>query len=429
MKDLSLNGATEGQITLYDRDYNAAINNIEVGERIFKINDKENYKRFTIKAEEHIDKALTNANLVIISIEPGDTSCRKGDIEIPEEYGILETVGDTTGPGGIMRARRALPLFFEFGLKIKECCPNAWVINYTNPMTLCTAALFKVFPKIKLLGCCHEVFGTQHFIANLVSKWFDVPTPDRREIHLDITGINHFTFATKIEWKGIDLYPKLIELANNKDTYKDLTLLAKQRIKEEEWFDCNHLIALQMLRQFGALGAAGDRHLAEFTPYFLTSEKDIWKYGIMRTPYSWRERISIEKKNKTFKDEELIAKPSDEEGVDIMMSLMGKRTLFTNMNRLNVGQVPFLPLGTVVESNGFISENSIKPVVSSNPPLAIQTLIKRIVDVQQMTLEAIWNKDNEALFTAFTLDPLVHLPIHKAREMFDKMVVACALKY
>lgn len=420
-KDLAYNKMTHGTVVLHDIDHKSAENNVAVGYQTFRVNGCEN--RFKFIAEDNLEKALEGVDLVIISIEPGNIECRRGDLVLPEEYGIYQSVGDTTGPGGIMRARRALPMFFNFAKAIEKVCPNAWVINYTNPMTLCTAALYKAFPNIKALGCCHEVFHTETFIAELVSKWFNVPTPDRREIKLDITGVNHFTWVTGATWNGIDLMPRLIELANDSNTYKDLTEVALKRIKEEKWFDCDHLIALSLLRDFGALGAAGDRHLAEFVPFFLNSDENLNKYGVVRTPYKWRCEEDKRKKAKTYNDDELIATLSDEEGVDIMRSLMGDRTLYTNINRPNEGQISFLPKGRIVESNGFISQDSIRPIVSKEPPLAVQNMIRRVSDVQELTLEALWNNDNELLFSAFLSDPLMSLSRDKARELFDKMLI------
>ena len=427
MKDLSYNKMTHGSLVLYDIDNESSIKNVEVANRIFKINESEGH--FKVKAVSSLDEALKGMDLVIISIEPGLTECRYGDLVLPEEYGILQSVGDTTGPGGIMRARRALPLFFDFAKAIERNCPQAWVINYTNPMTLCTAALYKAYPKIKVLGCCHEVFHTEAFIAKLVAKWFEVPLPDRREIQLDITGVNHFTFVTKASWNGIDLFPRLVELANSKEMQTDLTEVAKTRIKEEKWFDCDQRIALALLREFGALGAAGDRHLAEFIPWFIKTEEELFSYGVVRTPYSWRARQAIEKKAKVFKDDELIASLSDEEGVDILRSLMGDRTILTNINYPNNGQISYLPKGRIVESMGYISNNSIRPLVSTDPPLAVQNLIRRVSDTQEMVLEAMWQNDEELLFRAFLLDPLIDLPLKKARALFEKMLEASAIRY
>ena len=425
-KDLAYNKMTNGTVVLYDIDHKAAMNNVAVGEQTFRVNDS--VGRFKFIAEDNLEKALQGVDLVIISIEPGNIECRKGDLLLPEEYGILESVGDTTGPGGIMRARRALPFFFEFARTIKKVCPDAWVINYTNPMTLCTAALYKAFPGIKALGCCHEVFHTETFIAEKVAQWFDVPVPDRREIRVDITGVNHFTWVTGASWRGIDLMPRLKALSEDPNTYKDLTEVAKKRVEEEKWFDCDHIVALSLLRDFGALGAAGDRHLSEFVPFYLNSDEDFWRYGVVRTPYKWRVEEDKRKKAKVYDDEELKAKLSDEEGVDIMRSLMGDRTLYTNINVPNEGQITYLPKGRIVESNGFISENSIRPIVSKEPPLAVQNMVRRVSDIQDMTLEAIWNNDEKLLFSAFISDPLVNLNRDKAKELFDKMLVASQYK-
>lgn len=427
MRDLALNKDTHGDITLYDIDVQAALNNVGVAQRISQVNHDDG--RFTVRACSTIEQALEGRNLVIISIEPGRTECRYGDLVVPEKYGVLQSVGDTTGPGGIMRARRAIPLFLGFAGKIKQCCPEAWVINYTNPMTLCTAALFQGFPAIKAMGCCHEVFHTQNFLASLVAKWFGVPIPDRREIKIDITGVNHFTWVTNATWKGNDLMPRLKAYASDDALYGDHTSAAKERIKEEKWFDHDNLIALTLLRDFGALGAAGDRHLAEFVPWFLLSDEELNSFGVIRTPYDWRLRTAKEKREKVFADDELKARQTDEEGVDIMKSLMGVRTLLTNVNRPNEGQISYLPKGRVVESNGIIGEDSIRPLVASDPPLSVQSMVRRVSDEQQMTLDAVIANDDELLFKAFLSDPLMHIGRKEARKLFDEMLVASALRY
>ena len=186
---------------------------------------------------------------------------------------------------------------------------------------------------------------------------------------------------------------------------------------------------MSFLRDFGSLGAAGDRHLAEFVPWFLTSDEHLHTYGVIRTPYSWRERTAKEKRERVFKDEDLIAELSDEEGVDIMRCLMGDKSMITNINRPNEGQISYLPKGRIVESNGLISEDSIRPIVASDPPLAIQNLVRQVSDVQELTLEAIYSGNDELLFTAFLSDPLMNISREKAKELFDKMLEASKLVY
>ncbi len=140
-------------------------------------------------------------------------------------------------------------------------------------------------------------------------------------------------------------------------------------------------------------------------------------------------RTAKEKRNKIFKDEDLKAELSDEEGVDIMRSLMGDKSMVTNINRPNEGQISYLPKGRIVESNGLISEDSIRPIVATDPPLAIQNLVRQVSDVQEMVLEAIYNNDDNLLFTAFLSDPLMNLSLDKARELFDKMLTSSALQH
>ena len=427
LKDLTLQNKLSAHVVLYDIDRKAAENNKAVANEIFRTNGKADV--LSVSVASTLDEGLKGGDFVIIAIEPGLTEIRKYDLELPEEYGILQSVGDTTGPGGLMRARRAIPLFVDFARAVERNCPDAWVINYTNPMTLCTAALYKGFPKIKALGCCHEVFGTENFIASIIAKKEGIETPDRRDVMVDVSGLNHFTFVTKALYKGVDYIPYLKEMVKDPATFPDLTEKAKKRVADGKWFESDHLVALSFLRDFGTLGAAGDRHLAEFVPFFLNSDEEAWRYGFIRTPFSYRVEEDKRKKSKVYTDEELVAAPSDEEGVDILLSLFGERTLKTNVNMPNRGQVRYLKEGHIVESNGYISADSIVPIVSTDPSLAVQSMVKRVETEQDLALEAIWNNDMDLLFQAFISDPLVNINVDKAHELFTRMIASCGLRY
>lgn len=427
MRDLALDEGFEGELNLYDIDQEASLNNAEVARRIFTLAGRQD--RISCRAQADLGKALDGACFVIISIEPGLTECRYGDLVLPEQYGILQTVGDTTGPGGIMRARRALPLFFDFARQIEKHCPDAWVVNYTNPMTLCTAALYRAFGSIKAFGCCHEVFGTQRYIAGLAEKWFNAPSIERKDIHLDITGINHFTFAAKASWNGIDLMPRLKEHARDPFFLEDHSAIAEERKKSEKWFECDRLVAMAFLRDFEAIGAAGDRHLCEFVPFFLTSEDNIASYGITRTPYQWRIREAARKKDLKFTDSELNKGRSDEEGVAIMNALLGGSSLVTNINFPNHGQAPYLAQGAIAETNALISSSGISPLSAALPSEALQHMIRSVSDEQSLVLDAMWEGDEQKLFQAFVSDPLVRISLKASRRLFDQMLKASEIRY
>ena len=427
LKDLTLQDKLGSHVVLYDIDNHASKNNEAVANEIFRINGKSDV--LSVSVASTLDEGLKGADFVIIAIEPGLTEIRKYDLELPEEYGILQSVGDTTGPGGLMRARRAIPLFVDFARSIERNCPDAWVINYTNPMTLCTAALYKGFAGIKALGCCHEVFHTESYIASFFAEKRGIATPDRREIDIDVSGLNHFTFVTRARYKGEDVIPLLKEYVKDDIVFSDRTEVAKNRVKDGKWFDSDHLVALRFLRDFSTLGAAGDRHLAEFVPFFLTSDEEAWRYGFVRTPYSYRAEEARRKKEKVYSADELKASPSDEEGVDILLSLLGERTLRTNINIPNAGQVRYLGCGHIVESNGYISADSIVPIVSSDPSPAVQAMIQRVEKEQDLVLEAIWKNDMDLLFQAFIMDPLVNIGIDEAHDLFSRMIENCGLRY
>jgi alpha-galactosidase len=225
-----------------------------------------------------------------------------------------------------MRALRSVPVKAHYAHLVMKYCPRAWVINYTNPMTLCTAAFYAAEPRIKAFGCCHEVFGTQGFLSGLVQKWYGVRRPKRHEIVLDIAGVNHFTFATAASWRGRDLFPRLRRMVAARGAFADKTSAARARKKKGQWFGSEKLIALDFFRRFGALGAAGDRHLAEFVPWYLGSEKELHRWGVVLTPYAWRlARGRRGRRSTTYSRATL--NPSGEEGVAQMMALLGLQEL------------------------------------------------------------------------------------------------------
>ena len=151
MSDLVNCDDMSGDVYLYDIDFEAAQHNEIIGNLYNKCEGAKsvwNYHAAKTPAE-----ALTGADFVVISILPGTFDEMESDVHAPEKYGIYQAVGDTSGPGGIVRAMRTVPMYEEIANYIKEYCPQAWVINYTNPMTLCVKTLYRVFPEIKAFGC------------------------------------------------------------------------------------------------------------------------------------------------------------------------------------------------------------------------------------------------------------------------------------
>jgi alpha-galactosidase/6-phospho-beta-glucosidase family protein len=417
MADLALSPHLAGDISLYDVDAEAARANVQVGASLFSHRDARAH--FTVSATDRLEDALRGADFVVISIEPGPITMRYADLEIPRAYGIHQPVGDTTGPGGILRALRAVPMFEGFAHAIIRHCPNAWVINYTNPMTLCVSALYAAEPAIKAFGCCHEVFGVQERLASLVGAWRSVPALPRDEIRLDIVGVNHFTFATSARCSGEDLFPRIREMIAAPGFFSDRTEQAMRCKREEKWFDSDGLISFDFMRAFGVLGAAGDRHLAEFVPWYITDAESLHRWGVVHTPYQWRvqrmQRVSR-------RDANAALTRSGEEGVAQIHALLGFSPLTTNVNVPNRGQVEGLARGAVVETYAAFERDRITPLVAPRLPRPLASHVRHITEVQQSTLEAAMARDRERAFQALLADPLVRIPTDRAWKMFAEML-------
>ena len=180
MTDLALEPQISGTIRLYDIDVQAAQNNAVIGNRVSSRKDA--VGKWTYQTCQSLQEALNGCDFVVISILPGTFDEMESDVHLPERLGIYQSVGDTAGPGGMIRALRTIPMFVEIGEAIRKYAPQAWVINYTNPMTLCVKTLYRVFPQIKAFGCCHEVFGTQSLLGRVLREEAGVDGATREDI-------------------------------------------------------------------------------------------------------------------------------------------------------------------------------------------------------------------------------------------------------
>lgn len=421
MSELVLTPGLSGSVALYDLDFVAAQKNVAIADAIFS--RPEARTRFTVRAVRRLADALRGADFVVLSIEPGPITARHADLEIPAKYGIVQPVGDTTGPGGIVRALRAIPVYADFARQIMTHCPQAWVINYTNPMTLCMAALFAVEPRIKAIGCCHEVFHTQMRLAHLAEKTFEPPRPiQRQEIQLDLTGINHFTWVTGARWKKHELFPLLKKEISTPGFFRSRSREGAARKRQGKYFESSGLIAMDLLRRFDALGAAGDRHLAEFVPWYATDEQALHRWGVPLTPYRFRVARAVLRDHDAAYYAQRPLRASDEEGVRLIEALLGLKPFTTNVNLLNTGQAKDLPLGHVVEGYVHVERNRITPCRPPLLPPGPALLVRRAAEVQQLTLQAGFERDVELAFQAILSDPLVRGPMDDLWVMFKRML-------
>lgn len=425
MSDLASCDDISGDVYLYDIDLEAAKNNEIIGN---KFNSAEGAKSvWNYHAVETIDEALTGANFIVISILPGTFDEMESDVHTPEKYGIYQSVGDTSGPGGIVRAMRTIPMYEHIAAKIKENCPDAWVINYTNPMTLCVKTLYRVFPEIKAFGCCHEVFGTQKFLVKMVKEMLHVEELDRHDIKVNPIAVNHFTWLTKATYHDVDLFPLYKEFCQQ---YKDGYVSGDSKV-DDNWmnnsFASTEKVKIDLFNRFGWIAAAGDRHLAEFCEgkWYLESPERVKEMHFGLTSVAWRKNDLQNRLAKSARlvsgEEEVKINGTGEEGVNQIRALLGLCDLVTNVNIPNRGQIPNLPLGAVVETNAVFRANSLEPVFAGPVPKEIYPLISRVCAEQEVVSEGIAKRDLGKIFNAFTNDPLVTCSVEDAKKLFKEM--------
>lgn len=424
MRDLALAEGIGGEVALYDIDLPAARRNQEIARRLHNL--PQAVSRFTYTVSRSLDEALTGADFVLISILPGTFREMHSDVHAPESYGIYQSVGDTVGPGGVLRAMRTVPIYEDFALAIKACCPDAWVFNLTNPMSACVKALYDTFPQIKAFGCCHEVFHTQDFLCCVLREMTGIRA-QRRDIYTDASGINHFTWITEAKYQGYDLLsllPGFMEKFYETGYYEH----GPADQWEHDYFAYGNRVKMDLFRRYGALAAAGDRHLAEFLPraWYLASPETAHSWHFSLTPVSYREQ------NQTQKEAEGAAMasgalpvtlaPSGEELVRLLRALCGLDTVVSNVNLPNAGQMPGLPLGSIVETNCVFTNGLVKPVVSKPLPAGALALVQRNCANIDLLCDSIKKRDMNGIFAAFVGQPLCDsLSPTNARTLFSVM--------
>lgn len=409
MTDLAMEKNMSGTIRLYDIDREAAVHNERIGNDLSAREDVAG--KWEYRTYDSLESVLTGADFVVISILPGTFDEMAVDVHTPERLGIWQSVGDTAGPGGIIRALRTLPMFAEIGEAIKQYSPDAWVINYTNPMTLCVKVLYHVFPEIKAFGCCHEVFGTQRLLKAIAEQMMGLKDIDRSDIHVNVLGINHFTWFDYASYKGIDLFPVYQSYI---DTHFEEGFHEKDRNWMNSAFHCAHRVKFDLFNRYGLIAAAGDRHLAEFMPgdLYLRDPETVksWKFGL--TTVDWRKndlKERLEKSRKLFEHEEQVElKPTGEEGILLIKALCGLGRMVSNVNIPNTScQISNLPADEVVETNAVFDKNSIRPIAAGNLPQRVLDLIMPHVRIHEKTMKAALCPDLELVVEAFLEDPNV----------------------
>lgn len=404
---------------------------------------------FTVTATTDPREAFEGADYAILSITTGGYDMMEHDLAIPAKYGVYQTVGDTVGPGGLVRALRNVPAIVEIGRLMERYCPDAWLLNLTNPMSVLTRTFLRE-TRIKTVGLCHELFGTMELLLEIfgledrgnlapeglmgVERLLDSTGAHlwQREMLVEVGGINHFIWMTDLRVRGQDGFQLLREFLEDPETFVR-TMPPPPGKKEREPGELemmlqNHRLKLEMFKLYGALPAAGDRHVAEFYPYLLHDEHHAAeRFGI--TPYTieWhRDSQAMYRKWAQWWIDGTIPlhlERSEEMASDIVVALAGGRTINAIVNRPNLRQIANLPKRAVVESMALVDSAGIHPLAMGELPPAIQNLLRRHIVNQEMIIDAALTGDRNLALQALLNDPLTR-DLDDASKMLGEMLEA-----
>jgi alpha-galactosidase len=350
---------------------------------------------------------LPGADAVVSTIGVGGRRAWEKDVAVFRQFNINQSTGDTYGAGGVSRALRTIPPLVDIARDIERLCPDALMINFTNPLTVNVWAISKAVPKVKVAGLCYGVTYYQHYLANLIGMPWD-------QLDCQAIGVNHFTWITSLSYKGESMWPKV------------------RKVMEERGEALGNPYTWELFRMFDAFPCVGDGHICEFVPgwqgqgayYGKTFGTDFHNFETYaagfdkvyeemtdqaygRAPIIKRADNPSEKD--MFKDEDLF--------IDVLNAAMGEATILRTVNLPNQGQAANLPAGAVLEATTLINGDGFHPLCFGNLPPGITAILLRILGTQELTVEAALKADRKLAIQALIAGETVRTEAEAGRML------------
>lgn len=439
----------ESVISLYDID---AVRLDESAAMLEAINRNNGSKAKIEKylGVENRRAALRGANYVVNAIQVGGYDpCTITDFEIPKKYGLRQTIADTLGVGGVFRALRTIPVMLDFARDIEEVCPDAWFLNYTNPMAMLTGAMLRM-TGVKTVGLCHSV----QVCASTLLTELGLPYDDT--VQWKIAGINHQAWLLECTRDGVDLYPEIkrrallynegkLDIGSFEDRLKLMSFEGeipeerKARMKEEYDFykktgKHGDMVRLELMRRFGYYITESSEHNSEYTPWFIHEKYPelIDRFNIPLDEYPRRCIRQIDDWKK--RGHELTKNPllshtrSREYASHIMEAMETNIPTKIGGNVLNNGLITNLPANACVEVPCLVDKNGVQPTYIGDLPEQCAALNRTNINVQLLAIEAARTLKKDYIYQAVMMDPhtAAELPIDQIVAMCDELIEAHA---
>lgn len=375
--------------------------------------------RARVEASMDQREAVKGARYVITTFQQGGLEAFRIDIETPQKYGVEQGIGDTLGPGGIFRGLRTIPVLLNLCRDMDELAPDAFLLNYVNPMAINCLALQRASGRPHV-GLCHSVQGT----CELLAGWIGVPYD--QVVYL-CAGINHQAFILEFRCGDEDLYPRIREAAQRPEIYGQ------------------EPVRIELMKHFGYFVTESSAHASEYSPYFrktaqmvnevlaplFRSEDSAWhdhgrSGGYLRECIKRSEQSESEPGELGLDDDAQVVVRTHEFGSYIIEAIETNRPIRINGNVSNRGLIANLPEGCCVEVPCLVDGNGIQPTVVGKLPPQLAALIRTNVNVQELTVEASLTGSREAVYHAAMLDPLTAAvcTLPQIRAMVDELFVA-----
>ncbi len=365
-------------------------------------------------------EALEGADYVIVTIRVGGYSPWLADREIAAKYGVTELVGDTIGPSGVFYGLRHIPVILDICHDMEELCPDAWLINYTNPMAMICWAV-NDYTHIKNVGLCHGVQHTSEELARYLGVPYD-------ELSYWVAGINHMAWFLELKWRGEDAYPLLREKFKDPDIYSR---------PDAHWAGADNVRA-EIFKAFGYFNTESSHHMSEYVPYFMKRPGLLERFNLVGGKGAFGPREDIEKRRRK-RDEDLKQLKQQlssgqkfaisrglEYGSTIIHSIETGTPSRINGNVKNNGLITNLLEGCCVEVPCLVDKKGISPCYVGGLPPQCAALNQTNINVQELAVKGIVEKDKTKIFQSILLDPLTSaiLTIDETRRMVDEMFQA-----
>ncbi len=353
---------------------------------------------------ENRKDALRGANYVVNAIQVGlYEPCTVIDFEVPKRFGLRQTIADTLGIGGIFRALRTIPVMMDFAHDMEEVCPDAWFLNYTNPMAMLSGAM-QGYTGVKTVGLCHSVQVCASSLMDSVGMSYD-----ESNVRTKIAGINHMAWLLEITDKaGNDLYPEIKRRA--------AALTEKH----------GNMVRLEIMKRFGYYVTESSEHNAEYMPYFIKDKYPelIDRFNIPLDEYPRRCVNQIaeweKRRDELTRDPHLTHSRTREYASYIMEAMETNRPYKIGGNVLNSGLITNLPRNACVEVPCLVDASGVTPCFVGDLPEQLAALNRTNIGVQLMTIEAAMTLKKDAIYQAALLDP------HTSSELsIDDTVALC----